>query len=96
MPYQNDTRFYDLGIYTHSSSLHGEVPYPPKMRISDLFNQCSTNVPSIKADFLEFINVFDPAVENDRYASYVCKDSIQIIAVSSADEGRGVGVILIK
>ena len=87
MDYQNGTEIYQLNIYTSFEVLRGEIGCPTGLRLSDLFNISKT-------DFLEFINVRDSSSENaepDKHRSFIRKDQIQIVGVSPADAGRGIG-----
>jgi hypothetical protein len=93
MDSENGQEVCDLSIYTNMNILHGEIRCPTGLRLSDLFNRLGISRGKGN-DFFEFINVFDPNVRNvdcEKRCSFIRKDSIQILAVSSVNTGRGIG-----
>jgi hypothetical protein len=94
MTLDDQNRFYDLDIYTHFNMLRGEVQCPIGQRLLDMFNGVGFSGHIDRGDFLEFCNIYDPGNNKTRpecYKSYIKKDSIQALAVSSTNLGRGMG-----
>jgi len=76
---------YNVALYTNLDVLHGEIICPSGVRLLDVFNRTG----NARCDFLEFID--GEKSEPDRQRSYIRRDSVLLLAVSEANQGRGVG-----
>ena len=76
---------YSVALFTSLDVLHGEIICAAGVRLLDIFNRTG----SARCDFLEFND--GEKSEPDRQRSYIRKDSVLLLALSEANQGRGVG-----